>query len=222
VVIPPQAGQSLLTDLESNGVVIEGASSSGSPGTLAYSQFLADVAAHRVKTVDLAQFAGGTSSGTLTDGISYTVVIPPQAGRSLLLTFLHDNGVQITRASSSFTASFSMTRHIISCVGGCLTGPLPLTIACRSDGSCTATSRHWNSSKQGTINGNTLSFSGIDTSVSGCYQPSQVTLNLTVTSWSAGNAATRQPLALSGPYTVVSPATSGCSAWGLNATLTSS
>lgn len=127
-----------------------------------------------------------------------------------------------TATAPTFTASFSMTRHIISCVGGCITGPLPLTIVCHSNGSCTATSSHWNSAKQGTINGSTLSFSGIDTGVSGCDQPSQVTLNLTVTSWSAGNAATRQPLALSGPYTVVGPATSGCSAWDLNATLTSS
>ena len=127
-----------------------------------------------------------------------------------------------TVTAPTFTASFSMTRHIISCAGGCITGPLPLTIVCHSDGSCTATSSHWNSSKQGTINGSMLSFSGIDTAVSGCDQPSQVTLNLTVTSWSAGDAATRQPLALSGPYTVVGPATSGCSAWDLNATLTSS
>jgi cell division protease FtsH len=51
--------------------------------SLTYSQFLTDVTAHKVKTVDLAQ-AGGTSNGTLTDGRNYTVVIPPQAGQPLL------------------------------------------------------------------------------------------------------------------------------------------
>ena len=75
------------------------ASSPGSLPSLTYSQFLSDVAAHKVKTVDLAPPAGGTSSGTLTNGTSFTVVIPPQAGQSLL-TFLHVNGVQVTGASS--------------------------------------------------------------------------------------------------------------------------
>jgi hypothetical protein len=121
----------------------------------------------------------------------------------------------------AFTESFSMIRHIISCVGGCITGPLPLTIVCRHDGSCTASSSHWGSSHPGTINGNTLSFSGIDTAVSGCDQPNKITLSLTVTAWSAGSAATRRPLALSGPYDVAGPATSSCGAWDLQATLTS-
>jgi hypothetical protein len=121
----------------------------------------------------------------------------------------------------AFTESFSMTRHIISCVGGCITGPLPLTIVCHHDGSCTASSSHWGSSHPGTLNGSTLSFSGVDTGVSGCDQPNQITLNLTVTAWSAGSADTRRPLSLSGPYDVTGPATSGCSAWDLRATLTS-
>jgi len=98
VVIPPQAGQSLLNDLLANGVEVSGASSSGSPPTLTYSQFLSDVSQHRVKTVDLAPSAGATSSGTLVNGISYTVVIPRQAEQSLLLTDLHANGVQVTGA----------------------------------------------------------------------------------------------------------------------------
>jgi hypothetical protein len=34
----------------------------------------------------------GTSSGTLVNGTSYTVVIPPQAEQSLVLTDLHANG----------------------------------------------------------------------------------------------------------------------------------
>ncbi len=51
--------------------------------SLSYSQFQSDVSSHKVKTVDIAQ-AGGTSTGTLTDGKNYTVVIPPQAGQALL------------------------------------------------------------------------------------------------------------------------------------------
>jgi len=123
----------------------------------------------------------------------------------------------------SFTQSFSMTRHIITCnpAGDCITGPLPLTIVCHHDGSCTASSSHWGSSHAGTISGNTLSFSGVDTGVSGCDQPNKITLNLTVTAWSGGSAATRRPLSLSGPYDVAGPATSNCSAWDLQATLTS-
>ena len=67
--------------------------------TLSYSQFLSDVTKHAVKTVTIAQ-SGGTSSGTLTSGTNYTVVIPPQAGQPLL-DELQSNGVQITSSSSS-------------------------------------------------------------------------------------------------------------------------
>ncbi|MBV9381964.1 MAG: ATP-dependent metallopeptidase FtsH/Yme1/Tma family protein, partial [Streptosporangiaceae bacterium] len=66
---------------------------------LTYTQFLSDVSAHKIKTVDLAA-PGGTSSGTLTDGTSYTVVIPQQAGQQLL-NDLQSNGVQMTASSSS-------------------------------------------------------------------------------------------------------------------------
>ena len=62
-----------------------------SPSTsLTYTQFLHDVSAHQVKTVQLASTPGGTSSGTLTNGKNYTVVVPPQAGQELL-TELQDN-----------------------------------------------------------------------------------------------------------------------------------
>ncbi len=67
--------------------------------SLSYSQFLTDVSAHKVKTVTIAQ-AGGTSSGTLTDGTDYTVVIPAQAGQQLL-SDLHSGAVQITGATAS-------------------------------------------------------------------------------------------------------------------------
>jgi cell division protease FtsH len=50
--------------------------------SLTYSQFLTDVSAHKVKTVTIAQ-PGGTSTGTLTSGTDYTVVIPSgAAGRA--------------------------------------------------------------------------------------------------------------------------------------------
>jgi cell division protease FtsH len=67
--------------------------------TLSYSQFLSDVSAHKVKTVDIAQ-SGGTSSGALTSGTNYTVVIPPQAGQSLL-DQLQTDGVQTTASATS-------------------------------------------------------------------------------------------------------------------------
>ncbi|HEX7160012.1 MAG TPA: ATP-dependent zinc metalloprotease FtsH [Trebonia sp.] len=67
--------------------------------TLTYSQFITDVTKHAVKTVTIAQ-PGGTSSGTLTNGTNYTVVIPPQASQSLL-DKLQSNNVQITSSTSS-------------------------------------------------------------------------------------------------------------------------
>src|SRR5689334_6629960 len=71
-----------------------------SPSTsLTYSQFLHDVSAHQVKTVQLASTPGGTSSGTLANGKKFTVVIPPQAGQELL-TELQDNNVTVSSAPS--------------------------------------------------------------------------------------------------------------------------
>jgi cell division protease FtsH len=63
--------------------------------SLTYTKFLADASAHQVKTIDIASTAGGTSSGTLSNGKSYTVVIPPQAQQSFLDQLATD-GVQIT------------------------------------------------------------------------------------------------------------------------------
>ncbi len=71
---------------------------STSSTSLTYSQFLTDVSQHKVKTVDIAP-EGGTSTGTLTDGTNYTVVIPPQAGESLL-TELQSNGVAVSAQTS--------------------------------------------------------------------------------------------------------------------------
>ncbi len=67
--------------------------------TLSYTQFLSDVTKHAVKTVTIAQ-PGGTSSGTLTNGTNYTVVIPPQASQALL-DDLQAGGVEITSSTSS-------------------------------------------------------------------------------------------------------------------------
>ncbi len=67
--------------------------------SLTYSKFLSDVSAHQVKTVQISGSPGGTSSGTLTNGKSYTVVIPPQAGQDLLTTLEKDN-VQVSAAPS--------------------------------------------------------------------------------------------------------------------------
>ena len=67
--------------------------------SLSYSKFLSDVSAHQVKTVQISGSPGGTSSGTLTNGKHYTVVIPPQAGQDLLTTLEKDN-VQVSAAPS--------------------------------------------------------------------------------------------------------------------------
>jgi cell division protease FtsH len=69
------------------------------PTSLTYSQFLSDVSAHKVKTITIPQ-SGGTSSGTLTDGTHYTVVIPPQADNTLL-SDLETGGVQVTSSAPS-------------------------------------------------------------------------------------------------------------------------
>ena len=67
-----------------------------SPSTsLTYTQFLHDVSAHQVKTVQLASTPGGTSSGTLTNGKTYTVVVPLQA-QEAFLSQLATDGVQVT------------------------------------------------------------------------------------------------------------------------------
>jgi cell division protease FtsH len=72
----------------------------GTPSTsLTYSQFLSDVNAGQVKTVQLASTPGGTSTGTLTNGKSFTVVVPPQAGQ-VLLTDLQQHSVQISSVPS--------------------------------------------------------------------------------------------------------------------------
>jgi len=67
--------------------------------SLTYTQFQSDVSSHKVKTVQIAQ-PGGTSTGTLTNGTNYTVVIPPQAGQTLL-NDLQSGGVQVTASTSS-------------------------------------------------------------------------------------------------------------------------
>src|SRR5215472_9015334 len=56
-----------------------------SPSTsISYSQFITDVQQHKVKSVQLSGSVGGTSTGTLTNGTSFSVVIPPQAGQDAL------------------------------------------------------------------------------------------------------------------------------------------
>jgi cell division protease FtsH len=64
-----------------------------SPITLNYTQFLNDVAALKVKSVNVA--ANTTATGTLKNGSQYTTVIPSQAGQPFL-DELQADGVQIT------------------------------------------------------------------------------------------------------------------------------
>jgi cell division protease FtsH len=60
---------------------------------LTYSQFLSRVSSHQVKTVTLS--SGGPATGTLSDGKTYSTVVPGQAGQQLL-DQLQTSKVQIT------------------------------------------------------------------------------------------------------------------------------
>jgi hypothetical protein len=137
-----------------------------------------------------------------------------------------------TASTPSFTASYSMTKDISLCgpAGECSTGPIPMTVECHADGSCTVTSTHWGLPHQLAFNGTSMSFTGTDPGVVGTFctgttvapapRVATVTLTLTVGSWS-GSGATRKPEELSGPYTVIAPASGQCPEWHQVATLTS-
>ena len=68
--------------------------------TLTYTQLQSDVSAGKVKTFEFAASDGSASSGTLTNGTNFTVVVPPPA-QAPLYSELTSKGVQITGASSS-------------------------------------------------------------------------------------------------------------------------
>ncbi len=65
--------------------------------SLTYSQFLTDVSAHKVKTVNIQ--SSGQSTGTLTDGHEFTTVIPVQLAGPTLLNQLEANKVEIVAAA---------------------------------------------------------------------------------------------------------------------------
>ncbi len=69
------------------------------PNSLTYSKFLSDVSAHQVKSLQISGSVGGTSTGTLKNGTSFTVVIPPQAGQDSL-TNLTENIPEVSTAPS--------------------------------------------------------------------------------------------------------------------------
>src|SRR5437868_1375894 len=71
--------------------------------TLTYSQFLADVNAHKVKTVTIGSSSttNAPASGTLTSGTDYTTVIPVQLAGPSLTSKLQSAGVEITAAQPS-------------------------------------------------------------------------------------------------------------------------
>ena len=66
--------------------------------TLNFTTFQSDVAAHKVKSVTLSSGVGGTATGDLTDGTSYTTNVPAQAGEDFLNQLTSD-GVNVTVAS---------------------------------------------------------------------------------------------------------------------------
>jgi cell division protease FtsH len=67
--------------------------------SLTYSQFLSDVSSHKVQSLQISGSVGGTSTGKLKDGTSFTVVIPPQAGQDSL-TNLTNNIPSVSTAPS--------------------------------------------------------------------------------------------------------------------------
>jgi cell division protease FtsH len=52
--------------------------------SLTYSQFLSDVSSHQVQSLQISGSVGGTSTGTLKNKSTFTVVIPPQASQQSL------------------------------------------------------------------------------------------------------------------------------------------
>ncbi len=52
--------------------------------SLTYSQFLSDVKSHQVQSLQISGSVGGTSTGTLKNKSTFTVVIPPQASQQSL------------------------------------------------------------------------------------------------------------------------------------------
>src|ERR1700729_2221114 len=58
--------------------------------SLTYSQFISDVQHHQVQSLQISGSVGGTSTGTLKNKSTFTVVIPPQAGQDVLTTLTND------------------------------------------------------------------------------------------------------------------------------------
>ena len=74
---------------------------SSKPVTLSYSQFITDAGAHKIKTVTFASSTGNTpATGTLTDGKSYTTIVPGQPSPALNQQLTGD-GVEITASAPS-------------------------------------------------------------------------------------------------------------------------
>jgi cell division protease FtsH len=74
------------------------------PVSLTYSQFITDASAHKIKTVDFGNGASGsntTATGTLTDGKSYTTVIPGQPTTALSQQLTRDGVKSVTATPPS-------------------------------------------------------------------------------------------------------------------------
>src|SRR5580704_4351129 len=65
--------------------------------SLTYSKFLSEVSSHQVQSLQISGSVGGTSTGTLKNKTSFTVVIPPQAGQASL-TNLTQNIPEVSAA----------------------------------------------------------------------------------------------------------------------------
>ena len=79
--------------------------------TLTYSQFISDVQGGQVKTAYLSSTAGGTTTGTLKNGSSYTVVIPVVSQQ--LVDELQSDKVTITAAPSGTSFGTEVLYYLI-------------------------------------------------------------------------------------------------------------
>jgi len=85
------------------------------PVSLTYSQFVADAAAHKIKTVDFANGSSGSNtpvSGTLSNGTSYTTTIPGQPTTAFVQQLSAD-GVKTVTATPPSSGLGSLLLYLL-------------------------------------------------------------------------------------------------------------
>ena len=119
-------------------------------------------------------------------------------------------------AATSIAGTYTFPRRAAVCsFSSCSLTPLVIRIDCPASGSCVASTPagEWGASHEVTFNGKTIYFSGSDPAAISCNgspDPSTITLNLTVVSWSGGQDSVRRPKQIQGVYTVTAAGTGSC------------